>query len=181
MKWLNFPNSKFSPLPPLSVLDLTRFCCQKHKTLQTTLMGIFFWLKNRKYILGYWYFFKVTHQMDEWYSSACWYVLCFKPNNFQVIKEISGIYNSFINILIEFSNSIFIKLCFTTLKKRLVSNLYSKQFSLLGFSLTSPFALQTQKGQKLSGPSHHLGPDEGSTKNLLQNVHHIQIPICILQ
>ena len=53
-KWLNFSNSKFSPLPPNINVESSQFFCQNPKTLSTTLIwgrGVFS-LENRFSILS---------------------------------------------------------------------------------------------------------------------------------
>ena len=87
------------PYPPISMLNLVKFCCQKPKTLQTTLIWGEGGFSAKKYffhflstvlckIVGYWYFLKTTPQIAEWYWNACWCAVSFKFNQVQVIKVI---------------------------------------------------------------------------------------------
>ena len=91
------PNSP--PYPPISMLNLTGFCCQKSKTLPTTLVlwergfftekQIFYFVSTvLPKILGYWYFLKNPLQIAHWYWAACWCTACFKFNQFKVIKVV---------------------------------------------------------------------------------------------
>ena len=91
------PNS-----PPdlfISMLDLVQFCCQNNKALETTLIWgergfftekqIFYFVSTvLSKIVGYLYLFKKPSETVEKYCNACWWTVCFKCNQFEVIKMI---------------------------------------------------------------------------------------------
>ena len=80
-KWLRFSNSKLLPYPSISILNLAKYCFQKPKTLQTTLIWedrsfstekkiLYFVSKVLSKILHYSYFLK-KNAPNYWIILKC--------------------------------------------------------------------------------------------------------------
>ena len=98
-KWLNYSNSKFFPLLHNVNVESSQVFLSKAENFANNIdlggEGFFHWKIDFLFCLNSFVqdcrlliFLKKPFQIAQWYCNACWCNVCFKFNQFQVIKVI---------------------------------------------------------------------------------------------